>query len=235
MNGRLFYAGLLFMTTLYCQLFGQQRSRINYELIPQHQVRNFISDHKIDTMDTYDNIRASWDVGHEIASYCQHRKDFIVKGDLNQIWDCYLRANPVDSWNGHFVRFGLYISKKDNTIGYITDNHFDGIETGQVFFLGLRILKGLMNVPVAFEIITVDAAEKIIEFSYIEGNITRGKQILHFIEGPDGRTHIEHSSFFKSGSSLRDHVFYPFFHTKIIKEYHRNMMGVIRRVLKDKG
>lgn len=227
--------GLMVSVSLFSPLYAQNTSRINLELIRQHQVRDFISAHKIDTMDSYHNIRASWGADTGVASYCCHKRNFVVTGDLNQIWDCYLRANPVESWNGSFVRFGLYISKKDNTVGYATDNHFDHIETGQVYFLDLRILKGLMYVPVAFEIITVDAIKKVIEFSYIEGNITRGKQILRFFEGPDGRTRIEHSSLFKSSSPLRDRIFYPFFHTKIIKEYHRNMMGIVRGVLKDKA
>ena len=86
---------------------------------------------------------------------------------------------------------------------------------------------GIFNIPVAFEIITVDSAEKVIEFSYIEGNKSRGVQHVKFLDIGGGRTEIVHTSYFKSDSRIRDKWIYPFFHEKIVNDFHRNMKKLL--------
>jgi hypothetical protein len=81
----------------------------------------------------------------------------------------------------------------------------------------------IKNMATAFEIITVDKEKGIIEFSYIEDNTTHGKQQMNFEQTAEGFTKIIHRSYFKSGSPIRDRYFYPYFHTRLINAYHRNM------------
>jgi hypothetical protein len=204
---------------------------INLDLIPQKKVRNYIVDNEINSMENYSSIHASWKTGLDISGFQTHEKIFFVKDKLNNVWDCYKKANPIESWNGHFVRFALLISKADNSVMYSNGEDFPQIDTGQVYFLDLRLLKGLFNVPVAFEIISIDTVNKIFEFSYIDGNKSQGKQVIQFVDNGDGRTRIVHKSYFKSDSPMRDNLFYPYFHTKIIKEFHRNMRKFVQNML----
>ena len=209
--------------------WAQKVQSINLDLIPQRKVRHYIVEKEINSMDNYSEIHASWKDGVTDASKFRiHKKEFVVKDKLSNVWNCYKIANPIDSWNGHFVRFALLISKQTNSVMYTNnDINFSEVDTGQVYFLDLRLLKGLFNVPVAFEIIKVDTINKIMEFSYIDGNKSQGKQVLHFVDNGDGTTRIIHQSYFRSDSRLRDDFFYPYFHTKIIREFHRNMRRLV--------
>jgi hypothetical protein len=102
-----------------------------------------------------------------------------------------------------------------------------GIDSGQVYFLNLKIAHGLCNIPVAFEIINIDTEKKIIEFSYIEGNKSMGVQRIKFKELDDNQIRIKHVSYFKSDSNSRDKILYPFFHKKIVNDFHRNMRKIL--------
>jgi hypothetical protein len=88
-------------------------------------------------------------------------------------------------------------------------------------------MKGLINIPVAFEIIDIDRKKQILEFSYIDNNKSLGKQTIQFFDNGDGRTMIVHRSYFRSKSWLRNELLYPGFHKKFIKEFHKNMKHLI--------
>jgi hypothetical protein len=90
-------------------------------------------------------------------------------------------------------------------------------------------MKGLFNIPVAFEIITIDQKKQIMEISYIDNNKSLGKQTIQFFDNGDGSTKIVHLSYFKSESAFRDSFLYPHFHNKFIREFHGNMKQLIRK------
>ena len=86
---------------------------------------------------------------------------------------------------------------------------------------------GLVKVPVAFEIITVDEKEKVIEFSYMDDNKSKGVQRIKYTTADNGKIKIVHTSYFKSNSRFRDKFMYPFFHKRIINSFHRNMRKLL--------
>jgi len=174
-------------------------------------------------MDDYSSIHASWKKDNHESDYNTVIKTFYLKSPLSDVWGYYTHSNPVRMWDGECVRFGLMISKYSNSVFYKDNSSFPLIDTGQVFFLGLRLMNGLINVPVAFEMINIDQDQKIVEFSYLDDNKSLGKQTIQFFDNGNGRTKIIHTSYFKSGSSFRDKVFYPYFHKRLIKEFHGNM------------
>ena len=131
-------------------------------------------------------------------------------------------------WNGRSVRFSLLISKFTNAITYKKNISFPEVDTGQVYFLDIKLLKGLFNIPVAFEIINIDPLLQKVEFSYIDNNKAIGKQTIQFFDNGTGGTKIVHTSYFKSQSLIRDDIFYPIFHKKFIKEFHANMKRQIK-------
>jgi hypothetical protein len=210
--------------------FSQIPQTINMEKVPQRKVRKYIEARNINIMQDFSLIQASWKKGSDESSFRFNEKTFFLKDKLSHVWDCYRNADPNKSWNGHFVRFGLLISKKTNSVIYSNNLTFPEIDTGQVFFLDLRLMRGLFNLPMAFEITGIDPIQRIIEFSYIDGNKARGKQTIEFTDDYDGRIRITHKSYFKSDSPLRDNLLYPYFHRKFIRDFHKNMKHMVLRM-----
>jgi len=207
---------------------AQSDSAINLEKIPQKKVRNYITDRSIDQMDDFSSIHASWENVIDESDFNVIEKRFYLKYSLATVWKFYTNASPADSWNGECVRFGLLISKKSNSVSYNKDLMFPGIDTGQVYFLDLRIVSWMFNIPVAFEIIKLDPENQMVEFSYLDDNKSLGKQTILFFDNGKGGTVIVHKSYFKSDSEIRDSLFYPYFHKRLIKEFHANMKRIIR-------
>lgn len=207
---------------------AQCYSGINLEKIPQKKVRKYITSRAIDQMDDYSSIHASWGSVVDESDFNIIEKRFHLNDSLATVWKFYTHASPAESWNGESVRFGLLICKKSNSVSYNKDISFTGIDTGQVYFLDLRIASWFFNIPVAFEIITIDPVRQMVEFSYLDDNKSLGKQTMIFTDDGNGGTTIVHRSYFKSDSEIRDSLFYPYFHKRLIKEFHANMKRLIR-------
>jgi hypothetical protein len=107
------------------------------------------------------------------------------------------------------------------------DEMLNGLEEGRIYYLNLKILGGIYNLPVAFEITNIDPDNKTVEFSYLKGGKARGKQWIRLEESPEGYTKIIHQTLVKSDSNFRDKYLYPYFHNKLINEFHLNMKRII--------
>jgi hypothetical protein len=222
---------LIFLVVLFSlPVFSQRVQPINLEGIRHRKVRKFIEDKKINLMPHFASIQASWKEGIDKSTFSYYEKEFYLNDDISNVWKCYNQTNPTLMWNGHFVKFDFMISKCSNSTAYFNNKIFPEMDTGQVYFLDLRLMRGLFNVPIAFEIINIDPIRKIIEFSYIKGNKSLGKQSLQFLENGDGRIRIIHGTYYKSDSKFRDHFIYPYFHKKLLKEFHRNMRHLILNI-----
>jgi hypothetical protein len=208
--------------------FSQNLKTINLGEIPQRKVRKYIVSRSIDHMSDFSSIHPSWKKDMDESAFNVIEKTFYLKFKLSNVWNSYIHANPVKMWNGKYARLGLMISKCSNTVIYTNNPLPPDIDTGQVYFLSLRFLIGLLHIPAAFEIINIDQDKQIVELSYIDNNKSLGKQTIQFFENGEGRTRIIHRSYFKSESSRRDELFYPHFHNKFIKDFHRNMKHLIK-------
>lgn len=213
--------------------FSQSESSIDLNQVHQKKVRKYVISNAIDKMRDFSLIHPSWKKDVRESDYRMIEKTFSLKASSANVWNGYRHANSVGMWSGHSVKFGLLISKFSNTVTYDSNNTFPEIDTGQVYFLDLRLLKGLLNLPVAFEIININPEDHTIEFSYLENNKSQGKQIIRIIDQGNGRTSIVHKTYFKSASAFRDDL-YPFFHRRFIMEFHRNMNRSIKRTLQAK-
>ena len=225
-------ANILFFIFGLSSLSGisQNLKIINLDEIPQRRVRQYIVSRSIDHMQDFSSIHASCKVDINESDYNINEKIFYLKYDFSKVWKTYSLGSPLKMWNGPSIRLGLMISKYSKSVKYARNFSFPEIDTGQVYFLNLRLMKGLFNIPVAFEIINIDRIRHILEISYLDNNKSRGKQTIQFFDNGDGRTRIVHRSYFKSGSWLRDDILYPCFHKKFIKEYHRNMKLFIKNI-----
>ena len=214
---------LLFqMLVIVLQSTGQiQISEINVNKIPQQKVREYLQNQQANQINTIFDIKPSLSPLSDNSGFRVDERIYLVKGSLDEVWQHYVLTNPGDSWNGKKVSFGLLLSKKDEKVIYKGES-VARIDTGQVLYLNLKILNGLANMATVFEFTSVDENNKTLEFSYINGNVTQGKQNLRFVETAKGYTEIIHTTHYKSSSVLRDRA-YPFFHARIINDFHRNM------------
>jgi hypothetical protein len=208
--------------------FSQDQKTINTDEIPQRKIRKFVKVNEIDTMHNFSLIHASWKKENKESDFNVTEKTYYLKYRLSKVWECYRHANFAKSFEGHSSRIGLMISKKSNSAIYRDNPLFPEVDTGQVYFLNLRLIKGLFNIPVAFEITSIKPAQQILELSYIDANKSKGKQTLQFFDYGKDRTRIVHRTYFKSDSKLRDDLFYPYFHKRLINNFHRNMKRSIR-------
>ena len=202
--------------------FGQTRiSEVNLNRIKYKKVREYLQIQQSQNVESLLDIKPSMYLYSDNKGYRIDERIYLFKDSLAKVWQHYIFTNPGDSWNGNRVKFGLLFSKKENRIIYQGED-ITSLNTGQVFFLNLKLLRGLSNLATVFELISINDDQKIIEFSYVDGNITEGKQQLKFTQTSKGYTEITHTTYYKSKSVIRDQL-YPYFHTRLLNEFHRNM------------
>lgn len=205
--------------------FGQKVVRkIDMTRIPQQKVRTLI-ENQSDNQSALNisDLKSTYQNGQDITQYHIIESYYVVKESADKVWEAYNEASPAESWDGKMVSFGLLVSKNNTSVLYCNDDYFTGIDTGQVFFVNLKIMKGLYNLAVALEIINIDTVNRSITYSYIKGGKSRGEQTIYFMPTKKGYTRILHQTAFKSGRFFRDFYLYPFFHRRAINEFHRNM------------
>jgi hypothetical protein len=194
---------------------------VEFDKINENTVEKFLHRQIDNDIQTFSDVKPSLLPTSSTAGYFCHEREYVVKDSLDKVWSYYLHTNPGDAWNVGKMGFGMLFSKQENELVYPEDK-VECLETGQLVYLNLNLLR-IKNIATAFEIITVDEENGVIEFSYVEDNTTHGKQQLNFIQTHGGYTKIVHRSYFKSQSVLRDHFLYPYFHTRLTNTYHRNM------------
>jgi hypothetical protein len=181
-------------------------------------------------MQDFSSINASWKNDISISGFKVIESVFNLKSGLSNVWESYKHADPAKTWNGHLFKLGLVILKSTNSVVYTSNYILPEIGIGQVYFLNLKLMKGLFHVPVAFEIINIDNNNHLMEISYIDNNKSHGKQTIQFLDNGTGGTRNVHRTYFKSESKFRDNFLYPYFHKIFIREYHRKMRRIVKAV-----
>jgi hypothetical protein len=85
----------------------------------------------------------------------------------------------------------------------------------------------ILTIANAQEVVEVNEVERRLVFSYIEGSKSSGKQVVSFHRLENGGCRIEHISYFRSNSRIRDKYFYAYFHRKTVLLYHKNMGALL--------
>lgn len=208
---------------------SQSSELIDLDNIQHRKVRKYIEVRNIDKLTDFSSLQPSWKAGIIESEFNTDRRTFFFRDKISRVWDKYRFCDPMQSWKGRFVRVSLLISKESNSVYYPAQPLRLMLDTGQVYFLNLRFLEGLFKLPVAFEIINIDPTERMIEYSYLEDNIEKGKQTIQLFDEGENRTKVVHTSYFRSESKFRDNVIYPFFHKKIIRDFHKKMRRLDNR------
>lgn len=213
---------LIIFTIIQIQLYGQcTLEDIHFEKIEQKTIRNYLGDKIEEGKYQFYDFHPSWNIGDDLSSYNKHEMTFILNAKIQEVWQSYISTDPLKLWNSRSISLGLMLQKSPPKIFYNKDTLLY-TDTGQIYFLNLKLLLGLYNMAVGFEIITIDSLKMVIEFSYLEGNQCVGVQQIKFTPVDDHSTKIIHTTYFKSDSHFRDKWLYPFFHKKVTMEFHKN-------------
>ena len=158
----------------------------------------------------------------DLPNYGFVEDEYFVNHPIKKVFNHYRNTNPTEAWKGgNWIAFGLAVDKNTEAIYYPGDDYLGG-EVGHVLYLHSTIF-GIKRICMAQEIVTIDEAKNLIEFSYVEKGMTAGIQIMQFSEVNENRTKISHISRFKGVSKFRDTYLYPYFHSKIVGKFHGNM------------
>lgn len=207
--------------------FGQMYlADIEFDKVGCEQVEYYVQSQIKNNTEKFSDVKPSLEPTASTEGFRYHEREYVVKDSLLEVWSHYVHTNPSIAWNASRFTFGMLFSKNNNQLVY-PNGQVDGIDPGQIIYLNLNVLK-IKKLATAFEITTVDDKQNVIEFSYVEDNVTHGKQQLTFSQTRKGYTKITHRTYFKSESALRDHFLYPYFHTRLTNTYHRNMKHLLK-------
>ncbi|MBN2350208.1 MAG: hypothetical protein JXJ22_15320 [Bacteroidales bacterium] len=198
-------------------------NEIDFNRIPQKKIREYIARQQENNVQYFNDIQASCNSDQDLSGYRQLEYTYIIKDNPEKIWENYKYISPAKSWNGKRISFGLLLSKWTDFIMYRNDNSFAGIDTNQVFYVNLKMARGLYNLAVGIKIVDINDTSKTIKYSYLKNGISRGMMTIHIIPTDNNYTKIIHSTAFISDSPFRDKVLYPYFHKRITNEFHRNV------------
>lgn len=207
---------------------------IDIKQIKQKKVRQFVRKQQKEEIVYFSELETSVNNQDELDGFLNFEKEFIIKEESDLVWGNYQYSSQTEVWDLNKISFAFLFNRNTESIVYADQDYF-GLEKGQIFYLNLKILNGFYNIPVAFEVIEVDPENKLIEFSYLKGGKAEGKQSIRLEQAENGTTRIIHQSFVKSNSKIRDKYLYPYFHNKLIREFHSNMNKMIVRKSKASG
>lgn len=210
-----------------CVMAQLKISTVDLQKIDQKKIRTLLNQQNLQA-NSFTELSTSVNIDDELLDYKRYEKSYTVKEDLNFVWDIYNFSCQTDIWDLNKISFAMLYNEGNNSLIYANQDCV-GLQPGQIFYLNLKIAHGFYNLPVSFKIIRIDHEEKVIELSYLKGGKTSGKQVIKLIETEDGNTNIIHQSMVKSNSSVRDKYLYPYFHNKLINEFHANMKRIITR------
>ncbi|WP_340113009.1 hypothetical protein [Maribellus mangrovi] len=182
-------------------------------------------------IETFADIQPSIEPGQSIDNYHIIDREFLIKDSIDRVWDIYVNSGLQRAWSTRKIHYGFSYSRDDDHIYYKNDP-VGGVIPGLIVYLNLDLLFGVKNLAMAFEVTRVDPENKVIEFSYLKGNETEGKQQLIFESTPKGNTLIAHLSYYQSRIKTRDKV-YPHVHATIINRFHRNMKRIYKEKTED--
>lgn len=154
-------------------------------------------------------------------TYSRHFKSFILKENIEDVWNTYKSIHPTEAWNGNMVSFGMGYCRRQDKVSYLEDQ-YTGMEAGQIIFLNLNIF-GLTSLAVAHEIKEVNDVEKFFKLSYMSNGKSEGSQWIRLVSTSEGYTEVQHETLYKSESTFRDKRIYPMFHTRAISEFHNSV------------
>ena len=164
----------------------------------------------------------------EAKEYYKHEKIYVLNKPLKEVWDTYTTFNAKEAWKSKISNYIMSYDTDAFVFDFMNTETYDTLKVGKTYLLQLRLMS-IVKMPVVFQISKIDDDEKIIEFTYMEENKSKGFQTLQFNE-VDGETQIIHISYYKSGKKLRDKKLYPRFHELASDDFHKKLLAIIENI-----
>jgi hypothetical protein len=209
---------------------GQAQTRlcdIDSSRITQKSIRHFLKTQIREGIVSFEDFRPSVTGQTDTKQFDFNIHRFSLNQPMSKSWNAYLTAHPAQIWQGRIVSCGFIYSPGCKQVIFAEDP-YPGLEIGQIFFIEMRVLCGLVKFPVCFMVTQMDETVHSITFSYISTGPSKGLQTIRLIENGKGETEILHSSIHQTENWLRDKTLYPIYHRKAIKEVHRNIFDMLK-------
>lgn len=199
-----------------------QHVEIDFSKIVQPQVRKHLTINRLISVEDLSKLKSLPHTSNSGIKFNRHYIEFEILADRTSVWNTYKTISPQQTWSGKMVSFGIMYSRNRNSITYVGDS-YNGLESGQLLFLNLNLLAGIVNLAVGHEVVDVDDAKQCVTICYLEHGASVGTQKFWLEEISNTVTKVVHETWYTSGSWLRDKILYPGFHTKAISEFHHNV------------
>ncbi|MFT6866092.1 MAG: hypothetical protein ACJA08_000919 [Cyclobacteriaceae bacterium] len=197
-------------------------SDIDFSRVNKKTIEKFFIKEKISHTDELIPLCFSEDKG----SYSKHTKEYVVKADIDSIWNCYVYLHPTQCWDSDMISFGMMYSRAQKKL-YYRDSEYDSLQPGQLYFISLKIIGSIFQIPVIHEISQVDHHKKIIKSCYLKSGRSEGSQWIKLFKIDDHTTKIIHETKYKCESVLREKHLYPYFHSKAVNQFHGNIKEAV--------
>ena len=147
--------------------------------------------------------------------------DMAIEHDapLDAVWTAYTSSDPRAGWNGEGITYGFAYSRSELALYLRASDGVPPQREGTGFFLDIRVFG--FEMAAGLEITRIDAAAKIVEFTYLAGGNTRGKQRMTFRDAGNN-TVIQHETWFRCERRIRAWL-YPAGHARTVRAFHRNV------------
>src|SRR5690348_9691736 len=167
---------------------------VDFTRIRQKTVKRYMADNGLLKTKDFKNLKPS----NNNVVLRKHSKKFLIKKNSDEVWNMYKNIAPKDAWNGSMVSYGLQYSRNHDKI-YYAEDHYSGMEKGQIIFLHLNIY-GLLTLAVAHEVTEVNEVEKFFTTTYMEHGKSAGTQYIKINTTKEGYTEVIHETLYKSDS-----------------------------------
>jgi len=217
---------IIFILISFSSKAQTQLSDIDTDRIKQKSIRNFLNGQREKRIVNFEDFQPSVTVQTDTSKFDFNIHHFSLNQTLTVAWNAYQTSHPAQIWQGKVVSCGLIYSTVSK-LAIFPDDHYPGLEPGQIFFIEMRVLCGLVKFPVCFMVTNIDESKQSITFSYVSSGPSKGSQTIKLLDNGKGVTEILHSSIHQTENILRDKTLYPIYHRKAIKEVHRNIKKIL--------
>jgi len=170
----------------------------------------------------FSEIQPSVNDSNDLKSFYFHCGTYTIHAPVGQVWNTCMTTSPSSLWKGKMLGLSCVYSNNSDKMFYRGDQQFETLGLHQIYFINLRMMR-LFNMAAALITTKIDDNEKIMEFTYIKGNKSTGKQTVRLVETNERETKIVHETFYRSGSKFRDKRLYPRFHQIAITNLHQKI------------
>ena len=153
------------------------------------------------------------------STFAHHDMAVRHAAPLDAVWAAYTSSDPRAGWDGGGIAYAFAYSRATGAVYVRASDGVPPQREGTGFYLDLRVFGFAMAVGV--EITRVDASAKIIEFTYLSGGNTRGRQRMSF-RAHAGETLIQHETWFRCERRIRAWL-YPAGHARTVRAFHANV------------